>query len=169
MVSAASSGISTLNSSSNAITSSTVSRLSAPRSSMKFAFSVTLSASTPRCSTTIFFTRSAMSLIVRFLVSLVDGWPPGAVGKEKARSDRTRPKTATQTVAKAAFRAPVHPLPTEPEPVSTALFVWRERGRGGPRPSEHRHPAVHVDGLAGDVGGLRGGEVGDGGRDLGAL
>src|SRR5690606_25314840 len=57
IVSAASSGISTPNSSSNAITSSTVSRLSAPRSSMKLAFSVTFSASTPRCSTTIFFTR----------------------------------------------------------------------------------------------------------------
>src|SRR5581483_1290714 len=63
MVSAASSGISQPNSSSKAMTSSTVSRLSAPRSSMKLAFSVTLSASTPRCSTTIFFTRSAISLI----------------------------------------------------------------------------------------------------------
>src|ERR1051326_8063057 len=64
IVSAASSGISQPNSSSNAITSSTVSRLSAPRSSMKLALSVTFSGSTPRCSTTIFFTRSAMSLIV---------------------------------------------------------------------------------------------------------
>src|SRR5262247_4661434 len=63
MVSAASSGISQPNSSSKAMTSSTVSRLSAPRSSMKLAFSVTLSASTPRCSTTIFFTRSEISLI----------------------------------------------------------------------------------------------------------
>jgi hypothetical protein len=63
IVSAASSGISTLNSSSNAMTSSTVSRLSAPRSSMKFALSVTFSGSTPRCSTTIFFNRSAISLI----------------------------------------------------------------------------------------------------------
>src|SRR5690242_21930165 len=41
-----------------------MSRLSAPRSSMKLASSVTLSASTPRCSTTIFFTRSAVSLIL---------------------------------------------------------------------------------------------------------
>src|SRR5262249_52274974 len=48
MVSAASSGISQPNSSSNAMTSSTVSRLSAPRSSMKLAFSVTFSASTPK-------------------------------------------------------------------------------------------------------------------------
>ena len=46
MCSAASSGISQPNSSSKAMTSSTVSKLSAPRSSMKLAFSVTLSAST---------------------------------------------------------------------------------------------------------------------------
>src|SRR6201998_3405446 len=64
MVSAASAGISQPNPSSKAITSSTVSSESAPRSSMKLACSVTLSGSTPRCSTTIFFTRSAMSLIV---------------------------------------------------------------------------------------------------------
>src|SRR5262249_36302491 len=69
IVSAASSGISQPNSSSKAITNSTVSRLSAPRSSMKLAFSVTLSGSTPKCSTTIFFTRSPMSLIVQPLMS----------------------------------------------------------------------------------------------------
>src|SRR6202034_332992 len=63
MVSAASSGISQPNSSSKAMTSSTVSRLSAPRSSMKLALSTTLSGSTPKCSTTIFFTRSPISLI----------------------------------------------------------------------------------------------------------
>src|SRR4051812_3325858 len=65
IVSAASSGISQPNSSSNAITSSTVSRLSAPRSSMKLALSTTFSGSTPRCSTTIFLTRSPISLIVQ--------------------------------------------------------------------------------------------------------
>src|SRR3954451_152242 len=65
IVSAASSGISQPNSSSNAITSSTVSRLSAPRSSMKLALSTTFSGSTPRCSTTIFFTRSPISLIAQ--------------------------------------------------------------------------------------------------------
>ena len=63
MVSAASSGISIPNSSSKAITSSTVSRLSAPRSSIKLAASFTSPASTPRFSTTIFFTRSAISLM----------------------------------------------------------------------------------------------------------
>src|SRR3954468_16416175 len=62
--SAASSGISSPNSSSKAMTSSTMSRLSAPRSSMKLASSVTLLSSTPRCSTTIFLTRSAVSLML---------------------------------------------------------------------------------------------------------
>src|SRR6185312_607447 len=61
--SAASSGISTLNASSKAITSSTVSRLSAPRSSIKDASGVTLLSSTPRCSTTICLILSAISLI----------------------------------------------------------------------------------------------------------
>src|SRR5581483_2780364 len=65
IVSAASSGISQPNSSSKAMTSSTVSRLSAPRSSMKLALSTTFSGSTPRCSTTIFLTRSPISLIVQ--------------------------------------------------------------------------------------------------------
>src|SRR6202011_1041323 len=70
IVSAASSGISQPNSSSNAITSSTVSRLSAPRSSIKLALSTTFSGSTPRCSTTIFLTRSPISLIVQPRCSL---------------------------------------------------------------------------------------------------
>src|SRR5579864_9083231 len=65
IVSAASSGISQPNSSSKAITSSTVSRLSAPRSSIKLALSTTFSGSTPRCSTTIFLTRSPISLIAQ--------------------------------------------------------------------------------------------------------
>src|SRR5436190_15363779 len=64
------------------MTSSTMSRLSAPRSSMKLASSVTFSASTPRCSTTIFFTRSAVSLMwtssVRFCAALAS-----ALGRSK--------------------------------------------------------------------------------------
>src|SRR4029453_1971481 len=77
--SAASSGISQPNSSSNAITSSTVSRLSAPTSSMKDAVSVTLASSTPRCSITIFLTRSAMSLIA---VPFFDHRPPSGAGRK---------------------------------------------------------------------------------------
>src|SRR5262245_38659490 len=47
------------NSSSRAITSSTVSSESAPRSSTKLASGVTSSSSTPNCSPIIFFTRSS--------------------------------------------------------------------------------------------------------------
>src|SRR5690606_35650053 len=61
--SASSSGISVSNSSSRAITSSTVSRESAPRSSTKEALLVTSSSLTPSCSATIFLTRSSMVLI----------------------------------------------------------------------------------------------------------
>src|SRR5262245_44286464 len=61
--SASSSGISIPNSSSRAITSSTVSRLSAPRSSTKDASGVTSSSSTPSWSTMIFLTRSATGSI----------------------------------------------------------------------------------------------------------
>ena len=59
-----SSGISQLNSSSNAITNSTVSKLSAPRSSINEAVSVTFSTSTPKCSITIFLTKE----ILRFMI-----------------------------------------------------------------------------------------------------
>ena len=58
--SASSSGTSTPNSSSKAITSSTVSRESAPRSSMNEAVGVTCSAFTPSCSTMISLTFSSM-------------------------------------------------------------------------------------------------------------
>src|ERR1700675_962625 len=57
--SASSSGISRSNSSSKAITSSTVSSESAPRSSMNFALGLTSSSSTPSCSTMISLTRSS--------------------------------------------------------------------------------------------------------------
>src|SRR5436853_4614185 len=76
IVSAASSGISHPNSSSKAITSSTVSRLSAPRSSIKLADSVTLSGSTPRCSTTIFLTRSEMFSLIAFTLAFSHGREP---------------------------------------------------------------------------------------------
>src|ERR1017187_4055957 len=58
--SACSSGISLPNSSSSAITNSTVSSESAPRSSMTFASGVTWSAFTPNCSTIISLTRCSI-------------------------------------------------------------------------------------------------------------
>src|SRR4029453_2642405 len=57
--SASSSGIWMSKFSSRAMTSSTVSRESAPRSSMNFAFGLTSSSSTPSCSTMISFTFSS--------------------------------------------------------------------------------------------------------------
>src|SRR6185369_7085467 len=60
--SASSSGISMPNSSSNAITSSTVSRESAPRSSTNDASGVTSSSSTPSCSTMMLFTLSETAI-----------------------------------------------------------------------------------------------------------
>src|SRR5215813_6156604 len=61
MVFAALSGISQPNSSSKAMTSSTVSRSSAPRSSMNAAESVTFPGSTPKCSTMIRLTLALTS------------------------------------------------------------------------------------------------------------
>src|SRR5215208_6939409 len=60
--SASSSGISIPNSSSNAMTSSTVSRESAPRSSTNDASGVTSSSSTPSCSTIMLLTLSATAI-----------------------------------------------------------------------------------------------------------
>src|SRR5688500_12734773 len=57
--SASSSGIWMSKCSSRAMTSSTVSRESAPKSSMNFAFGLTSSSSTPSCSTMISFTFSS--------------------------------------------------------------------------------------------------------------
>src|SRR5690606_2067766 len=62
--SASSSGISVSNSSSRAITSSTVSKESAPRSSTKDASFVTSSSFTPNCSATMLLTCSSILLIV---------------------------------------------------------------------------------------------------------
>src|ERR671922_2539783 len=61
--SASSSGMSMSNSFSNAITSSTVSRLSAPRSSMKLASLVSFSRSTPSSSTMMSLTFSSTLLM----------------------------------------------------------------------------------------------------------
>src|SRR5215468_12747975 len=60
--SASSSGISISNASSKAMTSSTVSSESAPRSSTKEAFGVTSPSSTPSCSTMICFTFSSTAV-----------------------------------------------------------------------------------------------------------
>src|ERR1700745_2743549 len=123
--SAASSGISQPHSSSKATTSCAVARLSAPRSSMKLAPSFTFDASTPRCSTTIFFTRSAISpMVLQPSTELVRRHPQG--GPKKKR----RPLN----IVRAALTSP----PREPAP--TPLY--------------HCHSTIDMQGLPGDVGRL---------------
>src|SRR5215212_3574308 len=73
--SASSSGMSMSNSFSNAMTSSTVSRLSAPRSSMKLASLVSFSRSTPSSSTMMSLTFSSTLLM------------SSSIGDSHARSD----------------------------------------------------------------------------------
>src|SRR5438874_6636578 len=145
--SAASSGISHPNSSSKAITSSTVSRLSAPRSSMKLAFSVTFDSSTPRCSTTIFLTRSATSLI--------RSYPQWLAGNHLLRTKRLALSAMTGA-------APHRP----PGPPSGKRVDIRVTGRShsmfprhcksaaqgsGSMASYHDHTAIDVQGLARDI------------------
>src|ERR1044072_6610651 len=114
MLSASSSGISMPNSSSHAITSSTRSSESAPRSSVKLAAAVTSSASTPNCSTMMLLTFSATAI----------GLPP--IG--------------------ASFSGRF---------LAQSCNCGRETGRS----SLHVHAARDVEHVAGDVGGLVGGEV----------
>src|SRR5579859_5745961 len=83
--SACSSGISVSNSSSSAITSSTVSSESAPRSLTKWALGVTSAASTPSCSTMICLTRSSISAMVSFSSHI-----PAAVHSENVAGDVRR-------------------------------------------------------------------------------
>src|SRR5690242_3899212 len=145
MDSAASSGISMPNSSSNAMTSSTVSRLSAPRSSIKDALSVTLSASTFRCSTTIFFTRSAVSLIdckplLRFQIR-----PEKCAGKSLAVTQGWFADGGFVTQSPTARYIPLKPL---------KLL------------SQHCHSAIDMQGLPGHIGCLLRGQVDHGSGDF---
>src|SRR6056297_3155265 len=168
MVSAASSGISMPNSSSNAMTSSTVSRLSAPRSSMNEAFSVTLSSSTPRCSTTIFFTRSAISLIsiphlfgpsVRILC------PCPCRGGALVPDGRLFCPVLRAIMAATA----VAPVQTAP-PIAYAARL----ANGFPSPlykaadhrSQHRHAAIHMQRGPGDIARLGARKVENSRRDF---
>src|SRR6478672_2844097 len=171
MVSAASSGISQPNSSSNAITSSTVSRLSAPRSSMKLAFSVTFSASTPKCSTTIFFTRSPISLIAA--TSRPSNWARSVSAPEPLRyglvsgvgssgREQTPGDDWNRYAAPAKPKSGYH---TSNALTSTAT-PHRDRVSLSRRRSNHRHPAVHVQRLAGDISGLFRSEIDRGRRHV---
>src|SRR5215475_12120589 len=160
IVSAASSGISQPNSSSKAMTSSTVSRLSAPRSSMKLALSVTLSASTPRCSTTIFFTRAATSLIALSLGSLLIH---AVAVCQKPVGVKPTPETAPWLEQIRGPTADFFLGSTPKSAGSLTHFIGLDQHSSdasqasivaGKMASYHDHTAVHMQGLAGDIAGL---------------
>src|SRR3982074_3129842 len=121
--SASSSGISHSNSSSSAITSSTLSRESAPRSSTKDDSFLMSASATPSCSATIFFTRASM-LSIDFLQALFRG----LVGAQKGV---ILPRGAFDFRHVQRFNA---------------------LGAPHVRVLIHVHAAVHVQGGAGDVG-----------------
>src|SRR3984885_7329358 len=179
MVSAASSGISQPNSSSKAITSSTVSRLSAPRSSMKLALSTTFSGSTPRCSTTIFLTRSPISLIVqpracsigpdpmtiRAVVivkfssqsHIVLIWPRHS--RQRTGERRQAPHRQYTGFPNPAMAFFAHPLVVRLSYFPSLDYKPQIGRRYGLSPrrhepangSKHRHPAIDVNRLPGDI------------------
>src|SRR3954464_11911689 len=140
--SAASSGISTLKASSKAITNSTVSRLSAPRSSMNEASGVTLASSTPRCSTTICLILSATSLIGRLSPCL--GLSVAGLDVLASPVDRV----ALLSVRLARF-----------DPGANRGWV------AGPN-SQHGHATIDVQCRAGDPGGCIGRQVNHGAGDI---
>src|SRR3989440_6329006 len=100
------------NSFSNAITSSTVSRLSAPRSSMKLASEVSLSRSTPSSSTMMSFTFSSSCFM-----SIAMGNLNGGVGKRSQHHPAVDDQHLTRNVArevgheKEHRRGDIRPLP----------------------------------------------------------
>src|ERR1700743_2316870 len=149
MDSAASSGISMPNSSSNAMTNSTVSRLSAPRSSMKEALSTTLSASTFRWSTTIFFTRSAVSLMGSGTSSLL------SFRRLVATSGPRQGPHQFNVCGVGKFCFVTQCFPGRHTRCNVLKLL-----------SDHCHPAIHMQGLAGDIGRFRARQIEDGGADL---
>src|SRR5688572_12443562 len=135
--SASSSGISHSNSSSRAITSSTLSRESAPRSSTKDDSFLMSASATPSCSATIFFTRAS-----KFSIDFLQADSVDFVRSEKR-------------VILASF------TPYSGPPLG------RVRGLGtAGSASIHEHPAIYVQSRAGDVGGRRRAEEKHGLRDV---
>src|SRR6266566_7346963 len=124
--SASSSGMSMSNSFSNAITSSTVSRLSAPRSSMKLASEVSLSRSTPSSSTMMSFTFSSSCFMSIAMGSLNRG-----VGKRSQHHPAVDDQHLTRNVArevgheKEHRRGDIRPLPQPAQ--------WNRPDQGFPR------------------------------------
>src|SRR3954469_13676796 len=158
--SASSSGISISNSSSRAITSSTVSRESAPRSSTNEASFTTCSALTPNCSATIALTCCSTVLIadspsIEMFVRPASGGP--AAG---AYSRATLPRPPRCQIVSACFCLFFGGLAVaigQRKCPSNGTFACQ---------SGHVHAAIDVESLSGDVPGARPTEEQNGGRDV---
>src|SRR5579862_3379908 len=154
--SASSSGISMPKFSSKAMTSSTVSRESAPRSSTKEAVGVTSPSSTPSCSTMIVFTRSSTLAILIFPPVSAIYFAP------QVYSDRERPKTACPFYARCNAGSTLGAQNCN----SSRICELRLPLFGQKKLLAHVQAAVDVEDLAGDVAGFVAGEEGDGGGDV---
>ena len=100
---------------------------------MKLAFSVTFSSSTPRCSMTIFFTRSVTSLMDQI---------PGCRLLRAISRARTGASSHSGSAASNA---------AESRGLVTHFGGRDQRAKCGETPSNHHHAAVDVQRMAGDV------------------
>src|SRR6059036_4084166 len=168
--SASSSGMSMSNSFSNAMTSSTVSRLSAPRSSMKLASEVSLSRSTPSSSTMMSLTFSSSCFM-----SIAMGNLNGGVGKRSQHHPAVDDQHLTRNVAREVGREKEHrrgDIRTLPQP---AQRDCRQQGRprvavdgtGELRIDEPRGHRVHQDVAGGQLLGNGLGETDEAGLGRG--
>src|SRR5688572_28621418 len=98
------------NSSSNAITSSTVSSESAPRSSTNDASGVTSSSSTPNCSTMMLFTLSATAIHSSGWWLVVSGWWSATSCHEQPATNHQPPTTNRNYMYMPPFTASTCPV-----------------------------------------------------------
>src|SRR5882762_8331325 len=146
--SASSSGMSMSNSFSKAITSSTVSRLSAPRSSMKLASEVSLSRSTPSSSTMMSLTFSSSCFM-----SIAMGTLKGGVGKRSQHHPAVDDQHLTRNVAREDGREKEHrrshirplPQPAQRNRADQGFPRVPGDGAGELRIDESRSYRIHQD------------------------
>src|ERR1700728_476713 len=163
--SASSSGISISNSSSRAITSSTVSSESAPRSSTNEASFVTCSCLTPSCSATMALTCCSTVLISGCSLCGLGGLAlPAAslrlVARQRARYCRGTPPRLPLGISARECLFLLAKLP------GCGAQPARPRSPPPVGPSRHVHAAVDVQRLARDVAGRRRDQKKHGGRDV---
>src|SRR5712664_2061066 len=159
------------NASSNAITNSTWSSESAPRSSTNDAVGVTSASSTPSCSTIICFTRSSTlaihflrDLLSLLLVSAKVSGPPGPNAAPHAHSPRKCNLPILFAPSSKVNFAPVaqpplrHRMRFRQAMGSLLSSPRRTAGLAIDRASSQMHASVHVQDVTGDVAGLVAGQ-----------